>query len=140
MLTPSQIINSPNFSGQFSLPAFTPYSLLTLNNLPPLSGGITGTPTFAGDNNGNGDKNQLGDASAQNANWLDDILSGSRMAGSLGGEVASGGIMDVFNIYFKDMALIALALILLAIGLYMLAQSTDAGQIAIGVAKKAATA
>lgn len=54
------------------------------------------------------------------------------------------GIQDTItswlSTYFKDMTLLSLALILLGIGLYMLANSTKTGQAAIGAATKAAMA
>jgi len=59
---------------------------------------------------------------------------------------ASGGLIDTFfdwsttvNDLFKKFGILLFALVLIVLGLYFLAKSTDAGQIAIGAAKKVAT-
>lgn len=133
----SAYLNTPNYSGQLSLPPFTPYSLLTLNNSPFMGGGITGTPPFVSPDNGGAHTQAIpvGDMN---------LPQGTLDPNKIDPNPLNLGIQDTItswlSTYFKDMTLLSLALILLGIGLYMLANSTKTGQAAIGAATKAAMA
>ncbi len=137
MNSPFDIINQSNFSGQFSLPPFTPYDLLTLNNLPN-SYGVTGTPPFVAPNNtyNNGCPNcpqivTAGDAYGNNQ--LDPNATGAPQSLS-----TIGGFLGIdFEKFFKNYMLISLAVVLLTLGLYMLAVSTDVGRNTIATGAKA---
>lgn len=129
MVTPFDLMNTSNFSGQLSLPPFTPYSLLTLNNLPNTFGvnqtpnDCPNCPILAGDHTvpqGTLEPNKI-DPNPLNlglGSWLS----------------------DNFNWYIKTSGLLLLALVLIGFGLYMLAVSTETGRNTIAAGLKAVAA
>jgi hypothetical protein len=137
-LTPSQYLNYPNYNGQLSAPLFTPFSLLTLNNtLGMLPRGIPTTPPFSG-NPIDTDKPQI--IQAQSDDLCNPFAPGEHCVQTPFGKSIDSFITDSIFPYIKDAGLLLLALLLIAFGLYMLANATDTGKAVINVAKVAAVA
>lgn len=123
MINPSDIINSYNFNGLLSL--------------PPLPSIYTGTPPFV-DNCPNCPQAQTVNDATLPQGSLDPNATGAPQTSK---QITDAlGITGWFDSYIKYSALILLALILLALGLYMLTVSTEVGRNTIAAGLKAAAA
>lgn len=130
-MQPSAFLNTQRFSGGFSLPPVTPYSLLNLNNLPNIS---SATPPFV---DSQGDKNQIINAQDDTPDCGSIWSIDPRCQNSL--QNPSGILNQFLSIdFFKRFGLLLFALILVIFGLYMLARSTGADKVVISTAKLAA--
>jgi hypothetical protein len=163
MISPSQYLNTGNFNGLLSFPTSTPFNLLGGNlagqtystfpyggtppfvpqkgsssifNLPGLFGGSNQNAIAIGDT----DKNQIIQAQQQPDNSKCDPWTGEDCTPSDWGKKLDNYLLEQVTPFFKNAGLLLLALILVAFGLYMLANSTKTGQTVIKVAKTAAEA